>query len=137
DARVLVVTHWIELDKDDNASTIRQKILQTLGNPSVQAMITIQDALMGYYGWTIVQAVAECRKPAVYGDTSFVSFINGLMAYGYDANTVTDQIADYIDQILRGADPAVMPMQEPAKWDFACNVTRAPVGSGFICPPWP
>lgn len=58
----------------------------------------------------------------------------GLMAYGPDINDIFRRAAGYLDRILRGADPAVMPFQQPTKFDLVVNLKTAKV-LGLTVPP--
>ena len=49
----------------------------------------------------------------------------GLMAYGPDVPDIFRRSAGYIDRILRGANPADLPVQQPAKYEFTVNQKAA------------
>jgi len=49
----------------------------------------------------------------------------GLMSYGPDIVDVFRRAAGYIDQILRGSNPAEMPFQQPTRFDFVVNLKTA------------
>ena len=49
----------------------------------------------------------------------------GLMAYGPDVPDIFRRSAGYIDRILRGANPADLPVQQPAKYEFTINQKAA------------
>jgi putative tryptophan/tyrosine transport system substrate-binding protein len=58
----------------------------------------------------------------------------GLMAYTFDIVEVHAQGASYIDHILRGANPADLPVQEPTKWSLIINLKTAKA-LGLTVPP--
>jgi putative tryptophan/tyrosine transport system substrate-binding protein len=55
------------------------------------------------------------------------------MSYGIDLVDVYQQSASYIDQILRGAKPADLPVQSPTKYETALNLKTAKA-LGFSVP---
>ncbi len=58
----------------------------------------------------------------------------GLMSYGPDIVDIFRRAAGYIDQILRGSNPAEMPFQQPTKFDLAVNLKTAKA-LGLTVPP--
>jgi putative tryptophan/tyrosine transport system substrate-binding protein len=46
----------------------------------------------------------------------------GLLVYGPDNADIFRRAAPYVDRILRGANPAVLPVQVPTKFLMAVNV---------------
>jgi putative ABC transport system substrate-binding protein len=49
----------------------------------------------------------------------------GLMSCGPNFQASFRRAADFVDKILRGANPADLPVEQPTKFDFALNVTTA------------
>ena len=72
----------------------------------------------------VIALAARHRLPAVYAYRSFV-VAGGLMAYGTDPVHQYRQVAFYVDRILRGANPADLPVQTPTKYDTAINLKTA------------
>jgi ABC-type uncharacterized transport system substrate-binding protein len=48
-----------------------------------------------------------------------------LVSYGVDIATQFQQAAGYVDRILRGAEPASLPVQEPTKFELVINLNTA------------
>ena len=72
----------------------------------------------------IIAMAARHRLPAIYPFRLFV--VNGgLMSYGTDQVTMFGQTASYIDRILRGANPADIPVQAPTKYETTLNLKTA------------
>jgi putative ABC transport system substrate-binding protein len=58
----------------------------------------------------------------------------GLIAYWYDGIELYAQAASYIDRILKGASPADLPVQQPAKYSLIINLKTAKA-LGLTVPP--
>ena len=56
------------------------------------------------------------------------------MAYGFDPTDLFRRSAAYVDRILKGEDPARLPVQAPAKFDFVINLNTAKA-LGLTVPP--
>jgi putative ABC transport system substrate-binding protein len=72
----------------------------------------------------ILSLAARHRLPAVYPFRSFV-VAGGLISYGTDQVNMFGQTAYYIDRILRGANPADLPVQAPTKYETTLNLKTA------------
>jgi hypothetical protein len=73
----------------------------------------------------VVVALAERhRLPAVYSVRAFVA-AGGLMSYNADRGEMYRQTASYVDRILRGAQPADLPVQAPTKYQTVINLRTA------------
>jgi putative ABC transport system substrate-binding protein len=58
----------------------------------------------------------------------------GLMSYTFDPVDLYAQAASYIDRILRGANPADLPVQQPTKYSLIINLKTAKA-LGLTVPP--
>jgi putative tryptophan/tyrosine transport system substrate-binding protein len=72
----------------------------------------------------IAQLAAQSRLPAISVYRSF-AVEGGLMAYGPDTADIFRRSAGYVDRILKGANPAELPVQEPDKFEFTVNLKTA------------
>jgi putative ABC transport system substrate-binding protein len=72
----------------------------------------------------IIGLAAQYRVPAVYAFRDFVA-AGGLMSYGVDEAGIYRQAASYVDRILRGANPAELPVQAPVRYETAVNIHTA------------
>jgi putative tryptophan/tyrosine transport system substrate-binding protein len=81
----------------------------------------------------IVALAARHRLPAVYPYRLFVT-AGGLMAYGTDVVDMSRQAASYVDRILRGDNPAELPVQVPTKYETVINLKTAKA-LGLTVPP--
>src|SRR5262249_41773008 len=69
----------------------------------------------------LVDLAAKHRLPAVYTWRWFVD-AGGLMAYGPNVADIFRRTASYVDKILKGANPADLPVEQPTKFDLVINL---------------
>lgn len=81
----------------------------------------------------LLAAVAEARAPAMFWSRTFVNE-GGLMSYSTDSAEQLRRAASYIDRILRGAQAADLPVQNPTKLELAINLKTARA-IGITIPP--
>jgi putative ABC transport system substrate-binding protein len=68
----------------------------------------------------VITLAARYRLPAVY-PVPFIAREGGLLAYGPDTNDQYRRAADYVDRILKGQNPAELPVQAPTKYELVIN----------------
>jgi putative ABC transport system substrate-binding protein len=81
----------------------------------------------------IVRLAAEHRLLAIYYAKVFVT-AGGLMSFGADRIDQFRRAADYADRVLRGEQPADLPVQAPAKYELVLNL-RTANALGLTIPP--
>ena len=72
----------------------------------------------------IIELAARHRLPAVYNSRFYVTS-GGLLAYGPDFVDQFRRAAAYVDDILKGARPADLPVQAPTKYELVINLRAA------------
>ena len=72
----------------------------------------------------IAQLAGKNQLPAISGYRQF-AVEGGLMAYGPDTADIFRRSAEYVDRILKGGNPADLPVQEPIKFEFIVNLKTA------------
>jgi putative ABC transport system substrate-binding protein len=72
----------------------------------------------------IVALAARHKLPAVYWDRAPVVG-GGLASYGAELRDQYRRAAGYVDRILKGEQPADLPVQAPTKYDLAINLKTA------------
>jgi putative ABC transport system substrate-binding protein len=72
----------------------------------------------------IVSIVAEKRLPTIYAAREGAE-LGGLMAYGANLADLARQTAPYVDKILKGAQPAELPVQQATKFELVINLKAA------------
>jgi ABC-type uncharacterized transport system substrate-binding protein len=72
----------------------------------------------------IITLAARHRLPAVYALPLFASN-GGLISYGPDSIDPYRRAAGYVDRILKGENPADLPVQQPTKFALIINLNTA------------
>jgi putative ABC transport system substrate-binding protein len=96
-------------------------------------LIFLPDAFTFVHREAIVAAVAQHRLPAVYPLRAYCD-AGGLMSYGIDISQLLQQAVSYVSRILRGANPADLPVQAPTKFELVINLKAAKT-LGLAVPP--
>lgn len=92
--------------------------------PDADAWVVEDYFLLANNSRRIVELISRTRKPAVYSSNDWVR-AGGLMSYCDDRERVGQPVARYVDRILRGARPAELPVEEPARFVLALNIATA------------
>jgi len=72
----------------------------------------------------IVELVNAQRQVTVYGQNEFAD-AGGLMAYSFNTIEQYRAGATFIDKILKGANPAELPVEQPTRFDLVLNLKAA------------
>ena len=90
----------------------------------VDALMTVEGVQTLMARTRIVNFAAMSRLPAMYGLREFVD-AGGLIAYGPNNADLFRRAASYVDKILKGARPADLPVEQPAKFELVINLKTA------------
>jgi putative ABC transport system substrate-binding protein len=72
----------------------------------------------------IADLALRYRLPSMFVDREFVQ-VGGFIAYGASLADLFRRSATYVDKILKGANPADLPVEQPTKFDLAINLKTA------------
>jgi putative ABC transport system substrate-binding protein len=87
-------------------------------------ILMVTDILTNLNRRRVMGYADEHRIPAIYEYARFARD-GGLMSYGPDENAILDRAAGLADRILKGAKPAVLPLELPTRFQFAINLKTA------------
>ena len=104
-----------------------------LGREPRGGLVVMPDTFMNVHRAAIISAAARNNVPAVYWQSHFARD-GGLLSYGVDQADTFRGAASYVDRILRGANPAELPVQLPTKFEMAVNRKTA-TALGLAIPP--
>ena len=87
-------------------------------------MLTNPSPVLGTIRTRVVEFATKNRLPAMYANLQFVES-GGLMAYAHSSADAYRRAAVYVDKILKGTNPADLPVELPTKVEFIVNLVLA------------
>jgi len=111
-----------------------EQTLSDLVKKGVQALVVFPDGMFLAQTPLIVDFTARHRLPTMYGLREYPE-VGGLMAYGTNLTEMHRQLsASLVDKILKGANPANLPVAQPTKFELVINMKTAKA-LGLAIPP--
>ena len=114
----------IEVSALEASTPAQLRALQpdALANPD--GLMVLPDGMVWQNRAIIVSLAAAARKPAIYPEREYADD-GGLITYGANVPEHFRLAAGYVDRILRGANPAELPIDQSTKLDFVVNLRAA------------
>src|SRR6516162_3668293 len=84
------------------------------------ALYVAVDQLMVANRSSILASALDARMPTIFSTRDFVK-AGALMSYGPSYTERFGRAAYYVDKILRGANPADLPVEQPTKFELVIN----------------
>jgi len=97
---------------------------QAMTRERAGALVVLLDSMLLGQRGRIADLAARNRLPAVYGLRLHVD-AGGLMAYSASPSEVSRRVASYVDRILKGANPADLPVELPTQFELTINMKAA------------
>jgi len=110
-----------------------ESAFSAISREAPDALLVAQTYFMITHRARIIEFAAKKRLPAIYGGSRFAD-AGGLMFYGPNTNNLYRQAAIYVNKILKGAQPADLPIEQPRKFDLVINL-KAAKARGLTIPP--
>jgi putative tryptophan/tyrosine transport system substrate-binding protein len=88
------------------------------------AILMVTDVLTVLNRKRVIDFAAEHRLPAIY-EYTYLTRDGGLMSYGPSVDAIFDRAAGLADRILKGANPADLPLELPTRFELAVNLKTA------------
>ncbi len=101
-----------------------ERAITTFARSSNGGLLVTASALAVRHRDLIVTLATRHKLPAVYWERFFVTG-GGLISYGPDVVDQFRRAAGYVDRILKGEQPADLPVQTPTKYELAINLKTA------------
>ncbi|HXV84791.1 MAG TPA: ABC transporter substrate-binding protein [Candidatus Binatia bacterium] len=115
----LTVQPWEVRGTDDF-----DRVFTAMGKQRPDGLYVPPDAPMRPNEKRIIGFALKGRLPSTYYYRD-APYAGGLMFYGADRTDWSRRVADYVDRILKGAKPADLPIEQPAKFEFIINLKTA------------
>jgi putative ABC transport system substrate-binding protein len=107
--------------------------IRKVGSEPDSGLFVLPDSHNRVHRKRIIELTAQYRVPAIYFLRNFATD-GGLISYGPDEMDLFRRTAGYVDQILKGARPGDLPVQQPTKFELIINLTTAKA-LGLTIPP--
>jgi putative tryptophan/tyrosine transport system substrate-binding protein len=88
-------------------------------------LVIMTDSFMAVHQATVISATARSKLPTMGADLQNFAKEGGLVSYGANFPDIFSRAASYVDRILRGANPADLPVQSPTKYQLVINLKTA------------
>jgi putative tryptophan/tyrosine transport system substrate-binding protein len=114
----------VSIETPSGDSSDIERLIRSLKDEPNGGLIFLPDAITFIRRLQITALVAQCRLPAIYPLRLFCE-TGGLMSYGVKIEKIIAGAASYVDRILRGANPAELPVQAPTEFELVVNQRTA------------
>jgi putative ABC transport system substrate-binding protein len=97
---------------------------RVIAKEGIGALITSPSPLITFHRKRILELLEQNRIPAMHPEQQWAS-AGGLMSYGANPVDQYRRAAVYVDKILKGANPADLPVEGPTKFELVINLKTA------------
>jgi putative tryptophan/tyrosine transport system substrate-binding protein len=101
-----------------------ERAIRSLAREPAGGLIVPSDIFTRSHRKQIIELTAQYRLPTIYTLRYFVTD-GGLLSYGVEPLDLYRRAGSYVDRILRGANPADLPVQVPTKFELVINLKTA------------
>ena len=89
-----------------------------------EAVIVVGDPMFGTHRRRLIDLSAKRGLPAIYSTREYV-IDGGLVSYGTNLDDLYRRAPYFVDQILKGAKPADLPVEQPTRFELVINLKAA------------
>ena len=97
---------------------------QAAAKGGASALITVTGGLLNRYPKAIADLAIKNRLPSMYERSPYVE-AGGLVSYAPNDADSYRRAATYVDKILKGANPADLPVEQPMRFEVVINLKTA------------
>jgi putative ABC transport system substrate-binding protein len=128
--------HLKEIESAAHALGIQLQMVEARGARDLQsafsmprakrpdALVVVPDPSIDSIQAQIAEAAAKARLPAIFNKSAFAQ-AGGLLAFGARYSDFFRRAAYYVDKILKGAEPADLPLEQASVFDLVINLKTA------------
>ena len=99
----------------------------------IGALLIGDDPLFDVQSRRLIEAAARHKMPTMYYVRDFVA-AGGLLSYGPSFDEMSTHVGIYVGRILKGERPALLPVQQPTRFELVINM-KAARALGITVPP--
>jgi putative ABC transport system substrate-binding protein len=110
----------IEVTPADDLTTAIRKAM----GAGVKSIVMLSSPITSAQTQSVAEFTYQSRLPAISPFRAFADR-GGLMSYGPDLFDFARRAAGYVDQIINGAKPNDLPIQQPSKFELVINLKAA------------
>jgi putative ABC transport system substrate-binding protein len=97
---------------------------QAAAAEGAQALVVVSSRLTTFNQRRIMELAAQQRLPVVSGSGPWAD-AGALMSYGPDLDAIVRRAATHVDRVLKGANPAQLPIERPTRHELVLNLRTA------------
>src|SRR3954454_815253 len=97
---------------------------EAMNHDMPDAILMVSDPLTNLNRTRVFEFAAAHRLPGIY-EYDFIVRDGGFMSYGLDLDESFGRVGALVDRILKGANPADLPFEQPTRFRFALNLKAA------------
>src|SRR5262249_7873263 len=112
------------IDIDVRAPSDLDAALEQAARIKPDALLTLVDQVTTRRREDVIKFAQSIRRPGMFALKEFV-IAGGLMSYGVSFPDLHYRAARYVHEILKGANPAELPVQQPTKVELVVNLKTA------------
>jgi putative ABC transport system substrate-binding protein len=124
-----VEAHLLDVRSPENLS----RLFETAAKQRAEALIVGLDGITQANLRPIAELAVKHRLPSIYPARGYAE-VGGLLAYGSSDVHMYHRAAIFVDKILKGANPADLPVEQPTRWELVVNLKTAKA-LGVAIPP--
>jgi len=99
-------------------------VFATMAKERVEALLVVTDSTFYIQRARLAELATKHRLPAVCGFRDYAE-AGALMSYGPSVVAMYQRAAFFVDRILKGAQPASLPVEQPTKFELVINLKAA------------
>jgi putative tryptophan/tyrosine transport system substrate-binding protein len=101
-----------------------ERVLSPAALGNVDGLVVPSSAPLARLSTTVVRLINAAGKPAVYAERDYIA-AGGLALYGHDIDDAFRRSASVVDRVLKGANPADTPFEQPTRIALVVNLKAA------------
>ena len=110
-----------------------ERVLVGVATSGVDALFVLSHPVVNINRLKVIGYADKTKLPAIYPERRWAED-GGLMTYGTDVLTIARRAAVFVDKILKGAEPAELPVERPTTFELVINL-RTAKQIGLTIPP--